>query len=407
MLRATLEKMSTLRRQMSMPSSYHGSPLLYLWGRTFFFLRQALKKLRANEDRLDPDIAKLIVIYRKSISERHWSSTLLTAREIANIAERKRNAALMAEMSAALGRLGDYASSAQLSLAARHIQQGKRENEWNGEDISDRVLLIELLENSKQSLGRVIRFAQMIASSIPRAKRCIVLVESRLVPIFQRSFPGADIRADSENNEAARAEADIFASFPQLAFIFAKNGDEIGANFTPLKSDEDLTEKIRAEYLKQASGPLVGLSWGSKSYNKDVPSLTEWSQLIQRESAQFVSLQYGKVPVDLPRITGNNPGRMIYDPSIDQLKDMDRFAAQIGALDAVISISNTAAHFSGALNVPSIFVIDDKFHTSWPVMSEVAPWYPRGQVVLKGGREWPVVLQEVSAKLRLIFEDRG
>jgi hypothetical protein len=307
-------------------------------------------------------------------------------------------------MSAALNRLGDYGRSAQLGLAARHIQKVKTGNEWNGEDIQNGVLLIELIENSKQSLGRVIRYAQMIGSAIPRTKHCIVLVESRLVPILQRTFPKADIRASGNENDSLRAKADRFASFQQLANIFARSAPEIRKNFIPLKADADLSLRFRESYLKSHRSPLIGLSWGSKSYNKDVPSLTEWAQFIRREPAQFVSLQYGKVPADLPRLTENNLERMIYDTSVDQLADMDRFAAQIAALDAVISISNTAAHFAGALGVPSIFVIDDKFHTNWPVLGDKIPWYPQGQVVLKDGREWTAVLEDVSRRLPAILK---
>jgi hypothetical protein len=127
--------------------------------------------------------------------------------------------------------------------------------------------------------------------------------------------------------------------------------------------------------------------------------LQEWSAFIRAAPVQFVSLQYGKISADLDELTGGTPARVIVDTSVDQMKDMDRFAAQICALDAVISISNTAAHFSGALGVPAFFLIDDKFHTNWPVVDDKVPWYPRGHLLAKAGREWPVVLEDVRARL--------
>lgn len=393
-----------VRRQMSMPSSYQGSTTRYLLGRMGFSLRQMVKRRRALRSHLDGKLTERLAAYEQLIAKQDWNSVLPAALEIADIAEEKRDADLLTEMSAALGRLAAYERSTEIELKAWHLRQGKRNDEWKGEDISGKALLIELTENSKQSLGRVIRYAQMIATALPRARRCIVLVEARLVPIFRRSFPSADIRADSKNNDAARAEAGKFASFAQLASIFAHNADEIRKNFVPLKADTDLVREFRASYLKAGPRPLVGLSWGSKSYNKDVPDLREWSQFIREEPAQFVSLQYGKVFADLPRLTGNKPDRVIYDPSVDQLKDMDRFAAQIAALDAVISISNTAAHLAGALGVPAIYLIDDRFHTDWPVFGDTVPWYPRGQVVLKLGRDWPAVLREAQKRLESILE---
>ena len=44
------------------------------------------------------------------------------------------------------------------------------------------------------------------------------------------------------------------------------------------------------------------------------------------------------------------PERLIVDPTVDQLIGMDRFASQIAALDFVITISNSGAHLTGALN---------------------------------------------------------
>jgi hypothetical protein len=214
-----------------------------------------------------------------------------------------------------------------------------------------------------------------------------------------------DIRGRSEDVEKIRDEADVFASFEQLAYIFANDAQTMETGFTPLKADMELTRHFRGRYSR-AAAPLIGLSWGSKSYNKDVPDLREWSRFIQAVPAQFVSLQYGKVPADLSMLTSGDATRVIHDASVDQMKDMDRFAAQICALDAVVSISNTVAHFAGTLGVPAIFVIDDKFHTPWPVSGDRVPWYPRAEIVQKRGRDWPAVLDEIRNRLQAIVEKR-
>ena len=58
---------------------------------------------------------------------------------------------------------------------------------------------------------------------------------------------------------------------------------------------------------------------------------------------------------------------MPHDATIDQMTDIDGFAAQIAALDAVVTISRTAAHVAGALGIPCIVVRDDKPILAWPV----------------------------------------
>lgn len=400
--------MALARRQTSMPRSYQGSAARYILGKSAFNLRQSLKWARRAFARrkTDSQLNDLLSSQARAIKSRDWDAVLRETRAIAAIAEEKADPAVMTEMAKALARLGVYEHSARLALAARHLRKGQDDKEWNGQDISGRILLIEFVEDVKQGLGGIIRYAPLLAPALSRARRSIIVTEQRLAPLLKRTFPAADVRMRSEGIETARDEADVFAGFEQLAYIFADDAKKIETNFAPLKADPELTRHFRERYSR-AGTPLIGLSWGSKSYNKDVPDLREWSHFIRQMPAQFVSLQYGKVPADLPTLTGADPARIIHDTSVDQLKDMDRFAAQISALDAVVSISNTAAHFAGALGVPSIFLIDDKFHTNWPVIGETVPWYPQSRIVLKNGRDWPVVLEEVEARLKSISKKRA
>lgn len=92
--------------------------------------------------------------------------------------------------------------------------------------------------------------------------------------------------------------------------------------------------------------------------------------------------------------------RVIVDRSIDQLIDMDVFAAQVAALDAVITITATLAHVAGALGVPTVALRDDWFRREWPVVADRVPWYPSLRVVGKDGREWGEVFDDATLVLR-------
>jgi hypothetical protein len=164
---------------------------------------------------------------------------------------------------------------------------------------------------------------------------------------------------------------------------------------------------FRKKYRATTSLPLVGLSWGSKSHTKDVPDFPDLAGFIAETPATFVSLQYGPIKPALRRLRKGHDARLIHDESVDQMVDMDRFAAQISALDAVVTISNTAAHLAGAIGVPTIFLIDDKFQTAWPVVGDRTPWYPSGVVLHKDGREWPAVLDEARRRLAPILAGRS
>ena len=44
---------------------------------------------------------------------------------------------------------------------------------------------------------------------------------------------------------------------------------------------------------------------------------------------------------------------ILIDREVDQLANLDEFAAQIAAMDLVITIDNSTAHLAGALGVPT------------------------------------------------------
>jgi hypothetical protein len=78
--------------------------------------------------------------------------------------------------------------------------------------------------------------------------------------------------------------------------------------------------------------------------------------LLGWKSATFVSLQYGDIQKDLETLRELTGGRVIHDTEINQLVDLDGFAAQIAALDGVISISNTTIDMAGMLGVPTVHI---------------------------------------------------
>src|SRR6185312_3023742 len=73
-----------------------------------------------------------------------------------------------------------------------------------------------------------------------------------------------------------------------------------------------------------------------------------------------------------------------HDPEIDQLRNMDEFAAQIAACDRVIGIGNTTAHMAGALGVPGEILLPIAGLTwYWFTQITECPWYPRLQLLRK------------------------
>jgi hypothetical protein len=394
-----------IRRQMEMPSAHQGSRLGQMYGRAAFHVRRELRLLgRRIGERSDPELTRRFVAFQRHVERRELEAARAAAQEIAAGASEKGDARLLRRLGKALDRLGDHGESARLKFAASVLAKGDGHPQWTGQDISGRILLLDLWKHSakdqKQALGPTIRCARLVGQAAPCAGRCIVLVEPRLVPLLQRTFPGVDARPGGIADESAYAEADFVAMNAHLTALFAPNAERIAATFTPLLADPNLVRQFRAKYYAPDGRPLIGISWASKTYVKAVPGLADWAECLSSLNARFVSLQYGGIAADLRKLREAGAD-ILHDESVDQIKDMDRFAAQISALDGVISISNTAAHLTGALGVPAIYVIDDKFHRGWRI--DPPPWYPRARIVIRNGRPWRDVLTEVKLRFSIMF----
>jgi hypothetical protein len=384
-----------------MTSFYHGSYVRYAisglglrLGRTM----KALRELFRTKGRVSAPAPAQQARIEALIACRDWSGLAASVDEMAILARDTANPQLMQKAGQAYERLGDFARAAELRLAARHQRKGESPGDWSGEDVGADTLLIDLVEDDPRSLGRVIRHARLAGAAAARAENATIRVEPRIVPLLQRTFPKATVVPAGQP-----AAGQKFATFEHLAWVFGRDAGELAASYTPLRADPGLVETFRKNYRAMTDLPLVGLSWGSKSHSKDVPDFPEWARFLAETPATFVSLQYGPIKPALRRLRKGNDARLIHDESVDQMVDMDRFAAQIAALDAVVTISNTAAHLAGALGVPAVFLIDDKFQTAWPVIGDRTPWYPNGLVVHKDGREWPAVLDEAGRRLAPIL----
>lgn len=303
----------------------------------------------------------------------------------------------MYELSYKLIRHERYDRAWQLRKAVAELAQPAAVPYWDGADLTGRSLLIRPFV-PKNRVGEELRLSRFIAPAAQAAGRCIVLTEARLVPLFNRSFPGIEARVRGADDEASLKEADVIASYETIALHLVKDADEMRRSFVPLHADRARVDAIREKYRQITKGPLIGISWWSSNEKKELPSMEEWAPLLGWDAATFVSLQYGDISRDRRTLDRLAPGRMIYDTEIDQIVDMDGFAAQISALDAVVSISNTTVDTAGMLAAPTVHLRPDKASAIWP-SSGPSPWYPGMTILYRQGRPWEQVFAEAREHL--------
>jgi len=268
---------------------------------------------------------------------------------------------------------------------------------WKGEQLASGRLLIW----GEQGIGDEIMFAGLIPDVVCTGNRCILDCDARLQPLFSRSFPGVDVVAGVD--PANHPEIDIAAHLPSgsLPGLFRTSTAAFAATASPcLVADSATQSRFRTRY--DDGRKLVGLAWHTKnkktgrSRSIDLQLL---SPLFTRPGIRWISLQYGDhVALNEQAAVANAP--ILIDPEVDQLANLDEFAAQIAAMDLIITIDNSTAHLAGALGVPTWVLLPFAPDWRWLQNCENSPWYPTLRLFRQ--RElgnWDSVVREVEIAL--------
>ncbi|WP_448187723.1 hypothetical protein [Azospirillum sp. sgz301742] len=199
-------------------------------------------------------------------------------------------------------------------------------------------------------------------------------VDTRLIGLLSRSIPGVEFVSDAGD-----------ASGPFERFTWAYRATPRPEPW--LKPPYDL----RGRY---GAGPVVGLSWHSEGTHgalRSVP-VEQMGEALAGLPVTLVSLQYGARDV---------PPSVVTDPMIDPLRDLDGFAAQVAACDAVVSIDNSTTYFAGALGVPTCVLTYDLFDPNWSAYRRIThPTTQRPRQVHTGDWSAPLaVAREFVARL--------
>lgn len=245
---------------------------------------------------------------------------------------------------------------------------------WRGERLGG-VLRIW----PEQGIGDEILFARFAPLARARTPNVTLECAPRLAPLFSRSFAGIGVH--SVEAPAQQADAQIAAGDVAAALGVTHVG---GAAY--LQADAVKRDALRAKYERLAGGrQIVGIAWISKSPRRGPyksASLSDWGALLSRDHL-FVNLQYGD-PVQEIAAAQRAFGCTIHtDTSVDQVADLDAFAAQVAAMDRIVSVSNTTVHMAGALGVPCIVMVPPARGRLWywGLEGDTTPWYDSVRIV--------------------------
>lgn len=240
---------------------------------------------------------------------------------------------------------------------------------WQGEDLSGKSILV----SGEQGLGDQIIFAACLPDVIERAARVVVDVEPRLVPLFRRSFPKADIRPYAMTQENGRCvfTYDWLKPKPDLASPIGSLPRFLRARIEDFpEPDQDQPSYLQADAARVAAWrdklaalgqePKIGICWRSGLQTPErkrfYTELAAWGPILTLPGLRFVNLQYDECAEELAD-AAKEFGIAIADFSeLDQRNDLDETAALISALDMVVSAPTAVQAMAGALGVPTLLL---------------------------------------------------
>lgn len=305
-------------------------------------------------------------------------------------------------------RFGDYETFFRYhdSRWGRDTHEGKWDlpiPEWDGSDLRDKALLIY----SEQGIGDHVMYGGFFAELRKRARRITVETNVRLFGLFQRSFPDmAFVDRNQPQTVVSPAGFGGIAPYGDLPQLLDTDFENLPQRAGYLVPDPALVAKLRRRYQAKYPGQrLIGISWRSGNRDSAVTrsvDLPHWQQIFDVPGNAFVSLQYGSIEDDLADLKKELGVEVYRDPEIDAMSLMDPFAAQVAAMDLVISADNSTVHFAGALGVPCWAMLPVNSDWRWQLERPDAVWYAslalfRSRKELGG--DWGPVITDIATRL--------
>ena len=280
---------------------------------------------------------------------------------------------------------------------------------WDGSPLKGRTLLI----HAEQGVGDEIMFASCLPDVISQGGHYVFECDRRLMPLFSRSFPEVEamirLRAD-EPDQGHLPHAEVKIAIGSLPLFYRSDFDSFPQQKSYLVPDKQKVEIWNGRFKKLGDGLKVGISWsGGKNRSlrqtRSIP-LEQWSQVFSLQGVHFINLQYGDCAEELKDIKETQDITIHDWDDTDPLKDLDGFAAQISALDLVISVDNSTVHMAGALGTPVWALLP--FVSDWRWMQDFddTPWYESVRLFRQRSLgDWESVLERVVSDLREFFAD--
>ena len=242
----------------------------------------------------------------------------------------------------------------------------------------------KILVIKEQGVGDEILFSSMYCDLLKKYKNVTIECDNRLLQIFNRSFQKNIFfpfgHFSSTLDKMKNFDKILYSG--SLTKFFRKKEQDF--NISPyLKSLKEVDNNISEKLARFKNTKKIGISWKSivNIYGTLKSLKIKDFEKINSSNTSFINLQYGNVEEDINNFKSN--GKNIYTfNNIDLFNDFDSLISILKQLDVFVTVSNSTAHFAGALGIPTILICPKKsaMYFYWSNENNETPWYQNIQI---------------------------
>ena len=293
---------------------------------------------------------------------------------------------------------------------------------WTGDSLKNKRLLVR----SEQGVGDQILFASLLPDLAARAKAeggsLLLECEPRLVSLFARSFPKAQVRPAAIKTIGGVPLADygwlkaagganaaiLMGSLPRYLRAAPDAFPKPHVFLTPDKDEvagwkNIFGEKAPASSSEAVGHKRIGISWSSgKASGGDrglqYAPLESWAAFLCNTDASFVCAQYDATGEEIAALEQMSGRKMIVPQGLDQKNELDRTCAMLAALDLVISAPTAVSWLAAGTGVRTFKLL---YAPVWTAMGcDYEPFAPSCEgIVSSTPGDWADVFNQVATKL--------
>lgn len=244
---------------------------------------------------------------------------------------------------------------------------------WNGEFINN------LLIWGEQGVGDHIFFSKYLEEACSFSKKIIFQTDGRLIKLFKNFFTYNNIlNVEIQDINKKIDHWDAHIPLGSLMKVLNKKPFTNKHFKKILRADIDLINTFNTSVNKKYLN--IGISW--KSLNKEeihrnIELSIIFNYLNKIPNIKFFNLQFGLHENEIQN--AKNDQKLIFYDNIDYKNDFNSVAAIIENLDYVVSIQNTVAHLSCALQKKTLLLAPLGARWYWG-SNDIDEWYGSAKI---------------------------